>query len=167
MNMSNNDFDLRRRLRQLPRERDPGRDLWPGIVAQVQSRPQQGSRRRARIAAGMGLLAASVALAWVLTSLHSPSIPADAGLTRRAASPMPQWVRLEADAITIEYQRAYAPFAEMPMPVALHGAVIELDHSATQLRAALRAQPDAVYLLERLRQTYDQRLHLLQRAALG
>ena len=38
--------------------------------------------------------------------------------------------------------------------------------AARRIRSALRDEPDAVYLLDRLRHTYDQRLKLAQRAAL-
>jgi hypothetical protein len=42
----------------------------------------------------------------------------------------------------------------------------KLDRSAAQIRGALAKDPDARFLLERLRHTYAMRLALTQRAAL-
>ena len=43
----------------------------------------------------------------------------------------------------------------------------ELDRSAAQIRTALARDPDARFLLERLRHTYSLRLALTQRAAMS
>jgi hypothetical protein len=43
----------------------------------------------------------------------------------------------------------------------------ELDRSARQIRTALARDPEARFLLERLRRTYSLRLELTQRAALA
>jgi hypothetical protein len=43
----------------------------------------------------------------------------------------------------------------------------ELDHSARQIRTALERDPDARFLLDRLRKTYTLRLELTQRADLS
>jgi hypothetical protein len=53
------------------------------------------------------------------------------------------------------------------MPPELQAAADELDASARQLRAALREQPEATYLLDRLRHTYEQRLRLTRRGVMG
>ena len=85
-----------------------------------------------------------------------------AALGKSAAS-----LRREADALTIEYEVALAVFAAAPLSPDMQAAATELDMSAAQLRDALRSQPQATYLLDRLRHTYDQRLKLTQRAVLG
>lgn len=170
MNPTNAELDLRRRLRALPREREMQHDLWPGIAARIERGPAQRrpGRRRSWLIASTSLLAASLVLVWglvhnftgvVTTATRSVSVDTD-----RWSS---QLVRREADAITIEYQRASAPLLSQPLPDAIRGAVVELDHSAVQIRDALRTQPDATYLLERLRRTQERRLHLLQRVALS
>ena len=46
-------------------------------------------------------------------------------------------------------------------------ALRELDRSAAQIRTALARDPDARFLLERLRHTYSLRLALTQRAAMS
>ena len=58
---------------------------------------------------------------------------------------------------------ASAPEATATQQPALH----ELDRSAAQIRTALARDPDARFLLERLRRTYSLRLALTQRAALS
>src|SRR5436190_13823771 len=91
------DAELRFRLRQLPRELEPARDLWPGIAARL---PEP--RRRPLPAWGIGLaLAASVALAVLGLRLATPAAPA-ASPTAQVATPAPAAgiVEVEADAMT-------------------------------------------------------------------
>jgi hypothetical protein len=78
-------------------------------------------------------------------------------------------MQAEARAMTREYNAALreveasAPEASATQQPALH----ELDRSAAQIRTALARDPDARFLLERLRRTYSLRLALTQRAALS
>lgn len=177
MNLPNDELDLLRRLRQLPREREPTHDLWIGIETRLGATPDSMRRPRARGWAWTGVAAAAslalaIGLAWrpapittpITTQIAAPMASGDAPNSGNAAN---QFVRREAEAITIEYRRALEPFSAATLPPALHAAATELDVSAQQLRHALREQPDATYLLERLRRTYDQRLKLTQRAMLG
>lgn len=185
MNLPNDELDLLRRLRQLPREREPTRDLWVGIEARLGATRNSMPSPRARSWAWTGLAAAaSLALAIGLASRPAPiTTPITTQIatptTTQIATPMRvsddapnpgnaanQIVRREAEAITIEYRLALEPFAAAPLPPELDAAATELDVSAEQLRRALRQQPDAIYLLDRLRRTYDQRLKLTQRAML-
>jgi hypothetical protein len=169
---SPDELDLLRRLRRLPRERDTAVDLWPGIEARLGAgtRTIAAPMRSPRWGA-IGLAAAALlVLAFGLMLRRDPTpLPADAPLAQ-VATPYgagDALLRREAEAITLEYRLALEPFAAAPMPPELRAAAIELDASAEQLRDALRAQPEATYLLERLRRTYDQRLRLTQRALLG
>jgi hypothetical protein len=171
MNRTPNDpghdeLDLLRRLRQLPRERDPQRDLWTGIEARL----APATRPAARPARWLGLaLAAGIAALAVLATRAGMDAPAPSAPLAAApadAPPAPPLPR-EADALTLEYRLALETFESAPLPPALQAAAVELDASAEQLRLALREQPQAPYLLDRLRQTYDQRLKLTQRGALG
>jgi membrane-bound lytic murein transglycosylase B len=165
------ELELRRALRQLPRERTPDRELWSGIEARLGT-TTIASRSASRHWLGTALaLAASLLLALALllrpaAETGAPVQPATNLAAADARAP-DELVRREADAITIEYQVALEAFAELPLPPDLQAATTELDASAQQLRDALRAQPDAAYLLDRLRRTYDQRLKLTQRAVLG
>jgi hypothetical protein len=147
--------DLRWQLRQLPREIDPPRDLWPGIAARLPApRPR---RRPGAWLAGLALAASlslGVGLAW---QLRAP--------TPAPANPQGELVQREAEAMTREYQAALDQFVGAPMPEPLAPALATLDQSAQDIRAALDADPDASYLLGKLRRTYARRLELTQRAA--
>ena len=98
-----------------------------------------------------------MALGAVVVLQHDPS--------RSAPMPINQTALHEADAIAREYGAAFAQLGPLPQP--LQPAATELERSAHDIRVALREQPDAVYLLTRLRTTYEQRLRLSQRYAMS
>ena len=98
-----------------------------------------------------------MALVAVVVLQHDPS--------RSAPMPINQTALHEADAIAREYGAAFAQLGPLPQP--LQPAAPELARSAHDIRVALREQPDAVYLLTRLRTTYEQRLRLSQRYAMS
>ena len=159
------DLDLLRRLKQLPREREPASDLWAGIEARLQ--PAAAPRRRSWLPYALAASAVLAAVLWLqgpptpaLTVVAAPAAPA-------APPPANEFVRREAEAITIEYRLALETFAGATLPPELEVAATELDVSARSIRRALRDDPDAVYLLDRLRRTYDQRLKLTQRVLVG
>ena len=80
-------------------------------------------------------------------------------------------MRHEADAMTLEYNAALRELqAATPGKQALRAeqpALHELDQSARQIRTALALDPEAQFLLERLRRTYSLRLELTQRASMS
>jgi hypothetical protein len=167
------DHDLRLRLRQLPKEIEPARDLWPDIAARL------GEHRAARpprrpwlgVLALAACLCVAVGLAWTLKSpATAPAAPANVAATP-AAGPADdglraQLVRREAEAMTKEYYAALREFEGAPMPGQLQPAIATLDRSADDIRGALKSDPE-VFLLEQLRRTYARRLSLTQRAATG
>ena len=166
--MNNHDeLDLLRRLKQLPREREPQRDLWAGIAARIDAQPVQARRAsRSWMAAGFAL-AATLAVVVVFATRQPTAPAAPAVVSQPAKNPGAQLVRLQADALALEYTVALEAFEGEPLPREFRAAAVELDDSARRIRSALRQEPDAVYLLERLRHTYDQRLKLSQRALVG
>lgn len=148
--------DLRWRLRQLPRELDPPRDLWPGIASRLH--PAAAPRRRPWL---VGLaMAASLCLAVGLAWHQRPSAPAPVDART-------ELVQREAEALTLAYQDALAQLAAEPVPEAIGPALATLDRSADEIQAALASDPGAVYLLDQLRRTYARRLSLTQRALAG
>lgn len=171
------DHHIRWRLRQLTRELEPARDLWPAIAAAIgsskarvvnassaaiasrKSASRQSRTRWLRWTSGIAaaLLFASVGLSLVkpnlLRSLHAPR------------SSEHQLVLKEADAIRKHYKAELAQFRDVPVPVDFASALRELDASADGIRQALDSRPDAVFLLGQLRHTYARRLELTQRLA--
>jgi len=147
--------DLRWQLRQLPREMEPARDLWPGVLAGIERRPARAPRRWL---SGLAL-AASVLLAAGLFWKASPSVaPAAApDMTARI-------VNSETRAITSEYQAALDQYDGAPISEPMSQGLGELDRSVAQIKRAIAANPDSLFLLEQLRKTYSRRLALTQRA---
>ena len=97
----------------------------------------------------------AVALVWQLRP--SQQAPGDETLIAR-----------EAQAMTSEYRGALQELsASAPVATSADPALDELDRSAAQIRSALARDPDARFLLERLRHTYALRLALTQRAILS
>jgi hypothetical protein len=152
------DADLRWQLRQLPRELDPAHDLWPGIAAGIDSRGQHGSRRWLVALAMAASLVLAVGIAIRVAPFHREAAPQD--LTA-------QVVRAEAHSMTRQYQAALRELNGAPMPSALKPSLQTLDQSAAQIRQAIAADPDSVFLLHQLQKTYARRLALTQRAIAG
>ena len=169
------EFELHRGLRGLPREREPGRDLWPGIAARIAAAPAAAAPASSpqRRPAGGGWLALAASLLFAV--LLAPALWQDRRAPQPAAPPagvadaLPaaRSLQLQADALTLEYVAALDQLGGQQLPPALAPALTELDSSATQIRAALRQDPGALYLLSQLRRTYDQRLRLTQLALTG
>jgi hypothetical protein len=155
------DDDLRAALRQLRRDAPPQRDLWPGIERQI-TVASRATSTQPRFAVRNRLvpwaLAASVLLAL--------------GVAWQMQRPQPRsgearLITHEARAMTREYQGALRVIASSaPASVQADPALRELDRSAALIRGALAKDPDARFLLDRLRHTYAMRLALTQRAAL-
>jgi len=160
MDIDGDDDALRRALRQLRRDQSPERDLWPAIQARIATAPTTARTNRRASARRFvpWALAASVALAFTVAWQMRP-------LERRSGEA--QLISHEAQALTREYRGALQVIAaSVPSSVEADPALRELDRSAAQIRGALAKDPDARFLLERLRHTYAMRLALTQRAAL-
>lgn len=154
--------DLRWRLRQLPRDVEPSRDLWAGIAARIDA---PAPRRAPRVWWLPLAMAASVLVAsgigWRLSAPVSTSAPtAAADLTGHL-------VAREARVMTIEYESALRQFRGAPLSDSVAGSLHTLDASAEQIRQAIATDPQSVYLLQQLRKTYSRRLALTQRAVIG
>jgi hypothetical protein len=156
------DATLRMALRQLRSDRMPTHDLWPRIAADIAAMPARdrtdvrpvGASRFVPWAIAASLLLA-VALAWQLRPLR----PHDGEAVL---------ITHEVRAMTREYQGALKVISSsVPASATSTPALRELDASAAQIRGALARDPDARFLLDRLRHTYSLRLALTQRAALS
>lgn len=160
-----NEFELRRQLRALPRERTPVRDLYPAIEARL-TRPPAARRS---VWQRPWVLAASLALFAVLLAplLRAPMAPGpDSASSVSALSPAGDDLSGPAAALVAEYQAALAQLAA-PLPGRLQPVAEQLDVELRELQLALEQQPDSPLLLRQLRRAFDQRLRLGQRSVLG
>lgn len=148
------DNELRWQLRQLPRDIEPARDLWPGIAQQLPLAPRQS--RRLWPAAGMALAASLVLAVGVGVRLQP-----EAGVEQAQA----RMLQAETDAMVREYEAALIQLEHLPMPGELRADIDTLDRSADAIRHALRSAPGSILLVDQLRRTYARRLSLTQRAA--
>ncbi len=175
------DDALQARLRALPDQRLPPPAVWEGIRAamdQADAVPPRPvltiapvarlpvSRRRWHLPAGLAAAASLAAVALLLLPSRM-SAPGSAPPAQVAQAPQDMPLLAQADALTLEYQRALATLPRAPVPAELQPAMHTLDQSEAQIRDALRQQPDASYLLGQLRRTYDKRLELTRMAALA
>jgi hypothetical protein len=170
------EFELRRRLKDLPREREPRVDLWPGIAARLGAQPVAAPAVRPRFARMAGL-AAALAVAVTGTWLGLAMRGDDAAVVQQPARDASSWPLAQADAMAESYRGAFAASLGGDQRAALAryvaspdvlAAELELDAAQRQIEAALRADPESVYLLDLLRQTHSQRARLYRPAiALG
>ena len=156
--ISAGDADLRWQLRQLPREIEPAHDLWPGIAAGIEKRRARKPWRWTFALAMAASLVLAIGVWMRLAPLHREAAPAD--LTAEV-------VRKEAHSMTRQYQAALRELSAAPVPADLKPSLHTLDQSAAQIRQAIAADPDSVFLLHQLQKTYSRRLALTQRAIAG
>lgn len=154
-----NEFELRQKLRALPRERDPQRDLWLGIESRIRRRAQRQFLRFLPVALAAGLVTAAVlGVAW-----RNTLAPA----SHMALAPVTLPIEREASALELEYRAAIAQVSLDAMPGPLRRSARALDADALQLLSAIRVRPDSRFLLTQLRNTYAHRLRLTRWSLLG
>ena len=78
--------------------------------------------------------------------------------------PSARIVASESRAITDEYQAALQQYDGAAIAPQLRFSLGELDRSVVQIKRAIAADPQSVFLLQQLRKTYSRRLALTQRA---
>lgn len=148
--------ELHMALRQLPREAQPTRDLWPDIAARIAGGNPARTATRHRwhpwaIAATVALLALGMVRWW----------------PQAVADPQARMVQQQVAAMAREYDAAQAQLPPTPLPPALAPDMQTLDASAAQIRQALRQAPQSTWLIAQLQHTYALRLQLRQRAVQG
>lgn len=171
---------LEARLRELPRDLEPGRDLWPGIAAAIEPRAS-GARRRptwlAQAAAGVLLVAGSSLLTAKLLdrdaaegqkSVEVESQPAAVATEGFAAMPAAfgPSVRLDPEYAAARAQLTVMLQARMEkLPrstrAKLETNLGEMRRAAEQINAALAEQPGDPLLEELLLKTYQDELAVL------
>ncbi len=153
-----NEFELRRRLSNLPAERDPSRDLWPGIAVRIGAAPDA----RRRWGRWLPALAATLAAVALLLPALRPGLAPETDPSFQHTL-----VRTEAEALAAEFQGALRALGPVRIPPPLQPTASSLDRDLAALHEALRSEPEATFLLEHLRRAYAQRLRLTQRAVTG
>jgi hypothetical protein len=148
--------DLRWQLRQLPREIEPARDLWPDIAARIERRPANTPRRWLAGLAIAASLLLSAGLVWRMQPSQATATDPDAVI-----------VKAKARAISDEYQAALRQYQGAPMAPEYSASLQSLDQSLVEIHRAIAADPRSVFLLEQLQKTYSRRLALTQRAVTG
>lgn len=162
------ELEYRRLLKALPHAIEPDRDLFPGIAERLEARAAAKAHRRGLFpfAAAAGFTAAAIAAGWLgLQRLPGPD---------RSAMPVvdaaPVMLR-EARALRAEFDAAllagtsdqWTQVREQADPRFV-AAWTELDAAEAELAEALEQDPDARFLLNRLKQVQEQRLQLTRKA---
>lgn len=158
--MSEQNFDqwLERQAQALPRQREPRHDLWPGIEARL---PARRTHWRIPAAAAAVLVAGLAVSVWFNPGLQTP-------VQQPPAEPVSNLVA--AAQMEREYRDALLDVVRRNGSLQLTGAsrdlmeteLMQIAQAQSQIRQALRLQPDAEYLVSLLRGTHAQRLNLVR-----
>ncbi|HET9692820.1 MAG TPA: hypothetical protein VFP48_00430 [Steroidobacteraceae bacterium] len=170
-------------LRGLPREIDPGRDLWPGIAARLEPRASSGTRRRPawvwQTAAAVLLVAGSSLLTAALldgqrdagnmaATTQAPAAAPTAAPADVAAVPVAFGPGAKLDADYLAARRQLTTMLETRMANLPHSTraklqvnLAEMRRAADQINAALAEQPGDPLLEELLLATYQDELAVL------
>ncbi|MBA2292227.1 MAG: hypothetical protein H0W15_07215 [Gemmatimonadales bacterium] len=158
------------------RDREPEQDLWPTIEAAVAAEGRPGFiqvRRPVLIAAGLALIAASVA---ITVALRDPAAPAVvAGVPPAAVAPAAAVLPAGFDAATVSLERA---IEQLEASVAMESSLIDpetrsrIDQSLAALNGAIAdartradAAPRDVGAARYLTRTMQRKLNVLQSVA--
>lgn len=147
------DQELRLRLKGMRRDIVPRVDLWPAIETRLHERSPSATRSlRSR-------LPPWVPIAMAASALLAIGLVWKVGID---GQPAPV-IRGEAVAMAAHYQAALEEYVDTPLQPELQPALELLDQNAIRILAAIERYPDARFLLDQLRRTYDRRLELTQR----
>lgn len=167
------DLQLRLQLKGLRREQPPQHDLWPQVSARIAQVTREPGHAACRPPVGHKrghwqlpiALAASVVVALGVAWQLRPGLE-DGNLPAGWQAPSQSGLSLHAEALAMsrEYEHALRQLrAAGDNRLGMDAELGELDRSAEQIREAMRRDPQARFLLDRLRSTYAKRLQLTQR----
>jgi len=167
------DAQLQLALRGMRRDIEPTRDLWPGIAArlspQFQHVPVQSAGTSAKVSPiWPWALAASLMLALGLLVQPSPQTVRPLAVADTSSNPSNTAVLpVQAQVMGLHYQAALRELNTTGLPASWQPGLQALDHSAAQIQAALRKNPDSPWLMGQLRQIYLRKIALSRRALLA
>lgn len=149
-----NEFELRRELRGLRSDRDPGQDLWPRIAQRLQAEEAPGDgwirqhRRNWLPLSAAAIIAVSLSAGIFSLAMQGPSF-VDTHVSAE-----------RAEGISVQDQIGRARELALTVDPRLAGAEVVVDAANAELEEALRQQPDAVYLVGLINRTHAQRRKL-------
>ncbi|GAA0859879.1 hypothetical protein [Aliiglaciecola litoralis] len=159
MNKANFEADLRAKLAQLEKDKQPERDLWAGIeiaLADEDTPNQIRAQRQPKQRPKMVAIAASVALVGVLTwyGMQSP-VNEVSGQDLVAALSSQHEQQKNALLVKFEGQPALTQNWETQLA--------ELDEATIAIKAALKHDPNNMALLKMLQSVHQQQINLIER----
>ena len=183
MNERLSESDLLRRLAELPREIQPGKDPWPTISARISGEPAERENAVSRSAWAGRAVAAAVAVAvltgvWLGSVRESSRPPAQPVVAAAETTPEPAAVSTLAGVVAAseaEYQAAFREFIpvgdysrERLQPQTLENIEkgwADMRSTEAALNAALEENPNNRFLNDRMLELRARQLGFLQQLA--
>lgn len=169
MTTSDNNDPLMQRAAALPRNLEPGRDLWPEIAAKLQPATARVTPQRTRfwpaaIAAGIGLVVLSSSLTWWVAT-HRDVSAAEIVAAISDMQTLPSHTPDAGLLLAREDMIASLEQSLERLPPATRRVVgsnlLEIHRSLGEIRLALLEDPENAFLHQLLYATYEQELGLL------
>lgn len=153
MNKSGFEQNLQQQLQNMVRDKQPERDLWPGIELALASQSETngvGSSRK------IYAIAAAVALVGLVGLMSfKPSSPPPGG--SELIANLSAQHQLQKQALLVQFKDQPALTSNWQEQVA------ELDQAASAIKAALKNEPNNMALLKLLQNVYQQQISLIER----
>jgi hypothetical protein len=169
-----NESELAAELHQLPDSIEPGRELWPSIVARLSAMPGSDQKSSGRSGWRNQAVAASVAIAFVAGLMSGRQIGNEEH--PQATSPgMDLALQGALEATEREYQAAFREFIpvgssrvrlEVQTVENIENSWAELQQAETALLAALHEYPENTYLNQKLLDLRSQQLGFMKQLAM-
>ena len=145
------DDHLMQRLKALPKEQMPSRDLWPGIASALYAQQQPSKKSYVSMLASAASLVLVAMLAWF-------SFESGKSLQGQAlVASLSQQHQMQRESLLVHYKDQAA------LTENLHQQLEELDEAAAAIKKALEQEPNSPALLKMLKHVYEQQLKLIER----
>lgn len=177
--MNMNEQQLLEQIGGLPIERQPSRDLWPGVLQRIAPSDSTGMQHRPWLNAVAATLVMGLSLTLGVklgTDVRDDRI--DSARLSLAVTPAQTYQgRFYADLLDLEYGgalrdvagqfRADPQIALGQKDVALSQSLKILQQATEDLRGALEKDPNSIFLADLLASTHRKRMNLLRDVALA